>query len=447
MRHEPCPRGPRTHPRCQAVVGDAEPRRLCSGPRLSYNLDVRHIVFVAPRFLPNTLRYAAAFAELADARISVISEDPESRLPAPLREKIAGHYAVNSCLDANELVRASQAIAKGVGAIDRLAGVLEQLQLPMAEARDAVGIEGMSFEVARNFRDKDRMKEVLRAAEVPVAKSVLATSPAGLRSFAERVGYPIVVKPPAGLGARATFRINSEDQLRALFTLGLAPTSTQPAQAEEFVVGREFTCETVAIAGRPVWRSGTRYYPGPLEVLENPWMQYVVLLPREADDPTWRSFDAINDAALSALGVGTALTHMEWFLRNDGSMLVSEVGARPPGVQIMPLMSVAHETNFIADWAELMSFDRFEPKPRKWAAGAAFFRGQGRGDRVVALHGWDQAIAEIGDALVEAQLPKVGQPRSESYEGEGFAIVRHATTEGALEALRQLITNVRVQLG
>ena len=56
------------------------------------------------------------------------------------------------------------------------------------------------------------------------------------------------------------------------------------SQAEEFVRGREHTCETVTIAGKPVWRSGTRYYPGPLEVLENPWIQYCVLLPLEADE-------------------------------------------------------------------------------------------------------------------------------------------------------------------
>jgi hypothetical protein len=128
-------------------------------------------------------------------------------------------------------------------------------------------------------------------------------------------------------------------------------------------------------------------------------------------------------------------------------MLVSEVGARPPGAQIMPLMSIAHETDMLADWAELMSFDRFEPKPRRWAAGAAFFRGQGRGSRIKAVHGWEEARELVGDLLIEATVPKVGQPRAESYEGEGYAIIRHETTRGAIEALRQLVTRVRVELG
>lgn len=408
---------------------------------------MRHIVFVAPRFLHNTLRYATAFAELDGARVSMISEDPESRMPTALRERTAGHYRVDNCLDGEQLARACEGLAKGVGPVDRLIGVLEQLQLPMAEARELAGVEGMSLEVARNFRIKDRMKEVLRGAGVPVARSALASSADELRAFAEQVDFPIVVKPPAGLGTRGTFRITSREQLDAMLAYGMAPTGEQPAQAEEFVVGREFTCETVMIDGEPIWRCGTRYYPGPLEVLENPWMQYVVLLPREQDDPTWRNFDAINTKALQALGMRSGLSHMEWFLRHDGSMLVNEVGARPPGVHIMPMMGMVHETDMIADWAALMSFDRFEPKVRKWAAGAAFFRGQGRGDRVVALHGWEAAREAVGDALVEAVLPKVGQPRSDHYEGEGYAIIKHATTQGATECLKALINNVRVELG
>jgi D-alanine-D-alanine ligase-like ATP-grasp enzyme len=408
---------------------------------------MRHVVFVAPRFLHNTNRYVAAFLELPDARVSVISDDPESSLPAAFQGRIAGHYRVEGSMDPAELIRAGQAIAKGVGPIDRMAGVLEELQLPIATARQALGIPGMHVEAATNFRDKDRMKEVLRKAGVPVARSALCTSVSELRDFAHQVGFPVVVKPPAGLGARATFRIASDEQLEAMLQMGLSPGPDRPAQVEEFVVGREFTCETVTVNGQPVWRSGTRYYPGPLEVLETPWIQYVVLLPREADDPTWTKFHPINAAALTALGVGTALTHMEWFQREDGSMLVSEVGARPPGVHIMPMMGLTHDTDMFSQWAELMTHDRFTPRPRTCAAGAAFFRGQGRGNHVVALHGWEKARALVGDALVEAQLPRAGQPRASSYEGEGWAIVKHATTEGALLALKTLISEVRVELG
>ena len=101
----------------------------------------------------------------------------------------------------------------------------------MAEVRDAVGIEGLSARTARNFRDKDRMKAVLRGAGVPVARSALARSAGELRAFVERVGLPVIVKPPAGLGTRATYRVEREADLAAV----PAPTAQAPLQVEEFV--------------------------------------------------------------------------------------------------------------------------------------------------------------------------------------------------------------------
>jgi biotin carboxylase len=413
-----------------------------------------HVVFIAPRFLETTNRTLAAFARTEGVTLSVISEDPEASIPRAIAPRVAGHYQVKRSLDAAELTVAARAITRGVGRVDRLAGALEQLQTPMAEVRDALDIEGLRGETARRFRDKDHMKAVLRAHGVPVAKSLLARSPRELWEGLQTLGFPAIVKPRAGLGARATFRVSSPDDARALARQGVVPSAQQPLQLEEFVRASELTCETVTVRGHAVWRSGTRYLPSPLEVLETPWIQYCVLLPREADDPTFTRFAPTNDAALSALfgrwastAAGTALTHMEWFLRDDGSALVNEVGARPPGVLIMPLMSLAHETDLVADWAALIAHDRFAPKERRWAAGAAFFRGQGPGQRVVQVTGVERAVEEAGDALVELRAPRPGMARAESYEGEGWATVRSPTTEGAKRALRALIENVQVRYG
>jgi len=412
----------------------------------------RHVVLVAPHFLSNTLRYVRAFTDLSGVETSVVSEAPESALPTSIRERLAGHYRVPSCLDARQLTGALKALRRAIGPVDRLVGVLEQLQMPLAAARDALDIPGMRTETARNFRDKDRMKDVLRAAGVPVAKSALAETDAQLRKAVDVLGLPLIVKPQAGLGARRTHRIETREQLEALIAGGRGPRPGAPVQIEEFVRAREHTCETVSVLGRPVWRSGTRYFPSPLEVLENPWMQYCVLLAAEQDDATFNAFHPIAQSALDALGAGpssgwSGITHMEWFLRDDGSMLVSEVGARPPGVQIMPLMSLTHDVDMIGAWANLVALDTFEPPARKRAAGAAFFRGQGHGSRIVAIHGEAAAREQAGDAIVELSLPPLGTPRAESYEGEGHAIVQHRTTDGAKEALKALVSNIRLELG
>ena len=410
-----------------------------------------HVALVAPHFLENTNRYVRAFAQLDGVTLSVISEDPESAVPPQLRGKLA-HFQVKSVGDPTELAHAVTRLRRGIGPVDRLTGVLEQLQLPLAQARALANVPGMRPEIARRFRDKDRMKEVLRARGVPVAASQLVTSWAELSAFVDAVGLPVIVKPQAGVGSRGTHRIEKREDVDALRRLGLEPSPQQPLQAEQFIRAREMTCETVSIHGKPVWRSGTRYFPTPLEVLETPWVQYCVILPVEIESP-WTDFAPVNSKALEALFgddprvTGTALTHMEWFLSDHDKLYVNEVGARPPGVQIMPLMSLAHDVDMIAAWAELIAFDRFTPPTRRWAAGAAFFRGQGAGDRVVEVRGVQEAIAKVGDALVELRTPKVGQARADGYEGEGIALVRSATTEGVKRALLALIETVQVRYG
>jgi biotin carboxylase len=405
-----------------------------------------NVVTVAPYFSGNVLRCLDALAALPDVRVGVISHEPEDRLPARYRGRVAGHYQVADCLDADDLIAAGRAFQKEWGAVDRLLGFLEQMQLPLAVARDRLGVPGMGEAVARNFREKNRMKQVLRAAGLPVAPQALLHSADEARRFVAEVGYPIVLKPPAGLGARGTLRVGDDDELAAALD-DLVVTPSNPAQAEAFVRGEEHTFETVMVRGQPVWASSTYYLPGPLQVLENPWMQYCVLLPREQLEPHAEAFRATNAAALRALGLETGLAHMEWFLGAGGGHTISEVGARPPGVHIMPMMGLAHEVDLWAKWVELMVFERFEVPERRWACGAAFFRGQGRGDVVRAVEGVAAAQEQAGRYIVESRLPHVGQSRAAGYEGEGYALVRAASTAEVVAALRALVTNVRVVLG
>ena len=130
---------------------------------------------------------------------------------------------------------------------------------------------------------------------------------------------------------------------------------------EEFVVGDEFSFDTVSIRGRPVWHSLSYYLPAPLNVVDNPWIQWCVLIPREIDHPRFDDIRRVAFRALEVLGMGTGLSHMEWFRRPDGSVMVSEVGARPPGAQITSLISYAHDIDFYRAWARLVVKDEFDP--------------------------------------------------------------------------------------
>jgi hypothetical protein len=215
---------------------------------------------------------------------------------------------------------------------------------------------------------------------------------------------------------------------------------------EEFVQGDEYSFDSVFAAGRMVWHSISRYYPTPLEVLNTPWIQWVVLLPREIDGPEFEPIRRAGERAVAVLGMRTGLSHMEWFRRRDGSIAISEVGARPPGAQFTTLLSYAHDIDMYKAWAHLMVFDEFTPPPRSYAAGAAFLRGQGEG-RVVAIHGLAEVQRAVAPVVVEAKLPRPGQTPSGTYEGDGYVIVRHPDTRVVENALRHIVSTIRVELG
>lgn len=412
---------------------------------------MKRVVFVAPFFLPATLRFVNAVAMQPDVTLGLVSQEPLRELPDYIRERLSGHYQVRDCMDLDQLVQAVGFLQSRLGGgLDRLVAALEQIQEPLGHVRDRLGIPGMSAQVARNFRDKGRMKDVLHQAGLPCARHATVRSAQAVAAFVGQVGFPVVIKPPEGAGAVGTYRINHGAELeRAL--AALQPGPERPLVVEEFVTGRERSLETVMVRGQAVWDSHTRYLPTPLQVLENAWIQWAVLLPREVDDSDTAAIRPYGRAALRALGMETGLSHMEWFHTGRGAV-ISEVAARPPGAQIMPLNSYAHDVDFHALWARLIVHEELTPPARKYAAGAAFFRGQARGKqppgegRIVALHGLERAQKEIGHLVVEANLPKLGHHRRATYEGDGYAILRHPDTAVVEQALKRLVSLVQVEV-
>lgn len=404
-----------------------------------------NVIFVAPYFLETTLRFIEGAVNLPGVRLGLVSTDPESKLPPSIRERLAGYFHLDDCLNPKELIRAGHAFRQAWGAVHGMMAALEDLQVPMAEAREALGVDGLSVRAAHHFRDKSLMKDALRSHGIPCARHALVHAEGAALDFAAGSGYPLVVKPPAGAGARSTWRVNDAAELKRALAAN-PPSAERPVLLEEFVVGREHSFDSIMLDGRLVWHSISRYSPTPLDVLSNPWIQWAVLLPREIDGPEFDDIRTAAEKALKLLGLRTGLTHMEWFRRNDGSIAISEVAARPPGAQFTSLISYAHDLDFYSAWPRLMALNEFTPPARRWAVGAAYLRGQGKG-RVKAIHGIDAANREVGPLVVESRLPRPDQAPSGSYEGEGYVILRHPETSVVEAGLKTLVSTIRVEMG
>ncbi len=403
------------------------------------------VIFVAPIFSPAASQMIEAAASLFGVQLAVIAQEPLERLSPIIAARLVGHWRIDDITIAEQLEWATRELSARLGPIHRLFGAYEQAQLPLALVRERLGIPGLPSAAAMNFRDKARMKDVLRAASVPVARHRLITQRVDAIEFIAQVGFPIVVKPPAGAGAIATHRVSDFNEFDALLTT-YPPSADKPLLAEEFLRGTEHSLETVSIDGRPIWHSLTHYWPTPLTVLENPWIQWGVVLPREVDDPFFDDIRTVGDQALQALGMTTGVTHCEWFRRCDGTVAISEIAARPPGAQITTMIARAHDCDFVGAWARLMVEGTFVIPTREYAVATAYLRGQGTG-RVVGIDGLNEVRRELGPLICDVALPRMGQVPNGSYEGEGFIMLRHPDTATVQRALQYVVSTVRVHLG
>src|SRR5690349_2231005 len=126
--------------------------------------------FVAPFLLPATARFVATAAALPGVRLGLVTTAPAEHVPPELARHLAGHWRVDDALDPAQIAAAVTGLSRRLGPVARLVGALEQLQVPLAQARAELGLPGLSVDTARNVRDKARMKEVLTAAGVPCAR-------------------------------------------------------------------------------------------------------------------------------------------------------------------------------------------------------------------------------------------------------------------------------------
>src|SRR5690606_32591692 len=106
------------------------------------------------------------------------------------------------------------------------------------------------------------------------------------------------------------------------------------------------------------------------EVVESPWIQWVVIAPREIDGPELADAHALGVAAIRALGLENGMTHMEWFRREDGSLAIGEIAARPPGANIARITGLAYDTSMYRAWARAVVDGAFDgPWERRYATG------------------------------------------------------------------------------
>jgi ATP-grasp N-terminal domain/ATP-grasp domain len=396
----------------------------------------RKIVFVTPRPAGESLRGARAVGRLDGVVLLGIAE----QLPEPTATDVFCDLAiVDDTHDSRQLIGAVQKFASRWGAIERIVAVHETLLAPVARASEALGLPGMSESTVLRALDKSRLKQVLQQVGMETARDCVVTTTLDARRFVDQVGFPLVLKPLTGSGGQGTWRIGTHEELERALDL-LRPSPENAVLLEEHLDGHELCIDTVTIGNEPRFYSLCTYRPTILEALEDSRVQWKCVMPRDITAERFRRFIEQGLAAVRALEVGNAMTHLEGFLLEGGRVRFTDATLRPAGARIGPMLALAYDIDPYRVWARVAVDGCFDgPWERKYAVGTVFLRGSGQG-QVQRVEGVDEVRRRVGAWVVDSRLPRIGGSKSDTYTGDGYITVRHPETE-TVEAFLDLIAN------
>jgi 4-aminobutyrate aminotransferase / (S)-3-amino-2-methylpropionate transaminase / 5-aminovalerate transaminase len=199
-----------------------------------------------------------------------------------------------------------------------------------ARVCEELGLPGVGVAAAQRATDKLARLEALSAAGVSCPRFGFAHKLEEARPVAERIGYPVVLKPTRAAGSLGVVRCADEAELAAAWALTSA-ASPDGVLLEEYLVGTEHSSESLVLDGR-VHTTGfsDRNYDTkhlyPPHVLENGDTLPTALRP-EVLARTLREVEA----AIRALGVGFGPAKGDLLVTEDGRPVVLEMATRLSG--------------------------------------------------------------------------------------------------------------------
>jgi hypothetical protein len=403
------------------------------------------ILMISPGY-PAEMAFFTRGLGQAGVRVIGLGDQSPDALPAEARPALDHYVHTGSLAAEDHVIGLVREMARRIH-IDQVECLWEPYMVLAARLREQLGLPGLTVDQTVPFRDKERMKQLLDAAGLRTPWHVAARTVAEVWAAAERVGYPLIVKPIDGAGSADTYRADSAVELDAILPM---IRHVPQVSVEEFVEAEEFTYDTICAGGNVLVENICQYHPRPLVTKIHEWVSPVTMALRDLDEPGLQGGRELGRAVLGALGFTDGFTHMEWYRKADGEVVFGEIGARPPGGRMVDAMNYATDADLFAGWAEAITRGRIsQPVQRRYNAGIIFKRAEGAG-RITGYTGLDRLMAEFGEHVAAIDLLPVGTPRRDWRAvtiSDGMVVVRHPELAKTVEMTDRFAAELRLHAG
>ncbi|WP_194904243.1 GNAT family N-acetyltransferase [Catenulispora rubra] len=326
-----------------------------------------------------------------------------------------------------------------------------------ARITEELGLLGHPVEAAVAAVDKPTMKQRFIAAGVRTAEHLVADDEDDAVAFAQRIGYPVVVKPCRGGASQGVMRANDETELRANYRrlrrivrdYGL-DNGGRPNRAqlvERYLPGSEISVELIVVHGRP---QVTTVFEKPRPLTGPFFEETIYLTPPRLDEDVKAAAEQLAVDAAAALGLYHGPAHCEIRVSDDG-LYVLEVAGRLLGGSCARVFRDCLGTDIHPLLLSLAMGDPVTiptPDPDRPIAAALMLPVPGEG-RLIALRGAERArrVPGISD-VIEVGCPgdiMVRFPEQACYP-VGFIGASGATHEEVEDALAWASASISVEL-
>uniref|UniRef100_UPI003FD6FCEF carbamoyl-phosphate synthase large subunit n=1 Tax=Alistipes putredinis TaxID=28117 RepID=UPI003FD6FCEF len=138
-----------------------------------------------------------------------------------------------------------------------------QTAINLAEPLHELGVPiiGTGVEAIRNAEDRGCFEKIMEELGIPQPEAEAVTDiEAGVRA-AERIGYPVLVRPSYVLGGRALQIVSNEERLRHYLQTAVEVNEDSPVLVDRYIMGRELEVDAIC-DGKDV------FIPGIMEHVE-----------------------------------------------------------------------------------------------------------------------------------------------------------------------------------
>lgn len=319
---------------------------------------MQNFIFMSPNFPDNYWHFCAELKKNG-LRVLGIGDCPYDNLRQELRDSLHEYYKVSDLANYDEVFRAVAFLTYKYGKIDWLESNNEFWLERDARLRTEFNITtGPKTEDMTKIKHKSAMKAYYEKAGIKTARYHLVYDYEEAKAFANKVGYPVVVKPDNGVGANNTYKLRSD----ADFDYFYATKDDDIYIMEEFVNGEVCTFDAIIDSkGEVIFETGNVTLGSLMDVVndnDNSLYYMVKNLPENMRD--------LGRRTVKSFEVKSRFVHLEFFrLREDqeglgkkDDIIGLEVNMRPSGGYSPDMYNFANEVDVYKIWADMVAFDK-----------------------------------------------------------------------------------------